>query len=335
MRIKSILCVAAMAGTSLAVPANHSTAQGIGQAITNQLGAGQLGSGQIDAGAGLNAGANATLQNRVGESVGNAVRSGIDAATDQVRRGDSIRGSIGEGTRQAIRQGVDQATGQVLPNVNARTRQRARLGIGLQNTDQGIRITNVNQGSAAAQAGLQAGDVVVNANGQAITSTDQLARIVRNADSNAQLNLNVLRNGQQQSVTATLAARQNQNDRYTAQKPALDGSANASTHYEARIKALEDEVQQLRATIDELRNNDDRDQAASAGTQNRATQNGADLNGADLNVDGSADLDASTDGTSAAASGSIDTDASLDSGLDANADGSASTDASVDNPLNN
>ncbi|QEG00435.1 Putative serine protease HtrA [Stieleria maiorica] len=330
MRIKSILCVAAMAGTSLAIPASHSTAQGIGQAITNQLGSGQLGSGQIDAGAGLNAGANATLQNRVGDTVGDAVRSGIDAATDQVRRGDSIRGAIGEGTRQAIRQGVDQATGQVLPNVNTRMRQRARLGIGLQNTDQGIRITNVTQGSAAAQAGLQAGDVVVSANGQAITSTDQLARIVRNADSNAQLNMNVMRNGQQQAVTATLAARQNQNDRYTARKPAIDGSANASAQYEARIKSLEDEVQQLRATIDELRGNYNRDQGGSADSQNRATQNNA-----DVNLEGSAELDASADQTSAETSGSVDADAALDSGLDVDASGSASTDASLDNPLDN
>ncbi|WP_372896823.1 PDZ domain-containing protein [Stieleria sp.] len=320
MRVKNLLCVTALAGATMALPTGNTTAQDLGQAVP-------------------------TTQNGLGNAVDNAVRSGIGAATDQIRQGGSVRGAIQQGADQALRQGADQAiregvnqaTRQVLPNANINAnvdananvngnrnvagsnvaaRQRARLGIGLQSSDQGIRITNVTQGSAAARAGLQAGDVVISTNGQAITSTDQLAQIVRDADANAQLQMKVLRNGQEQAVTASLAARQQQNDRYRANKPAMDGSANASAAYEARITALEDEIERLKSTIDQLRGEFD----VQGDVQGNLQDNGQSRR--DRN-------------TSLNADGSLEADASLDSGLDVDASGSASTDADLDGSLDN
>lgn len=316
MRVKNLLCVTALAGASMALPTGNTTAQDLGQAVP-------------------------TTQNGLGNTVDNAVRSGIGAAADQIRQGGSVRGAIQQGADQALRQGADQAiregvnqaTRQVLPNANINAdvdananlsgnrnvagsnvaaRQRARLGIGLQSSEQGIRITNVTQNSAAARAGLQAGDVVISTNGQAITSTDQLAQIVRNADANAQLQMKVLRNGQEQAVTASLAARQQQNDRYRANKPAMDGSANASAAYEARITALEDEIERLKSTIDQLRGEFDVQGDVQGDVQSRRDRN-----------------------TSLNADGSLEADASLDSGLDVDANGSASTDADLDGSLDN
>ena len=318
MRVKNLLCVTALAGATMALPTGNTTAQDLGQAIP-------------------------TTQNGLGNAVDNAVRGGIGAAADQIRQGGSVRGAIQQGADQALRQGADQAiregvnqaTRQILPNANINAdvdanlngnrnvagsnvaaRQRARLGIGLQSSDQGIRITNVAQGSAAARAGLQAGDVVISTNGQAITSTDQLAQIVRDADANAQLKMKVLRNGQEQEVTAALAARQQQNDRYRANKPAMDGSANAAAAYEARIKALEDEIERLKSTIDQLR--------GEFGVQGDVQGNVQD------NAQSRRDRN-----TSLNADGSIEADASLDSGLDVDASGSASTDADLDGSLDN
>ncbi|QDV84752.1 PDZ domain-containing protein [Planctomycetes bacterium TBK1r] len=328
MRVKNLLCVTALAGASMALPTGNTTAQDLGQAVP-------------------------TTQNGLGNAVDNAVRSGIGAAADQIRQGGSVRGAIQQGADQALRQGADQAlrqgadqairegvnqaTRQVLPNANINAnvdananvngnrniagsnvaaQQRARLGIGLQSSDQGIRITNVTQGSAAARAGLQAGDVVISTNGQAITSTDQLAQIVRDADANAQLQMKVLRNGQEQAVTASLAARQQQNDRYRANKPAMDGSANASAAYEARITALEDEIERLKSTIDQLRGEFD----VQGDVQGNIQDNGQSRR--DRN-------------TSLNADGSLEADVSLDSGLDVDASGSASTDADLEGSLDN
>ncbi len=322
MRVKNLLCVTALAGATMALPTGNTTAQDLGQAIP-------------------------TTQNGLGNAVDNAVRGGIGAAADQIRQGGSVGGAIQQGADQALRQGADQAiregvnqaTRQILPNANINAdvdanlngnrnvagsnvaaRQRARLGIGLQSSDQGIRITNVAQGSAAARAGLQAGDVVISTNGQAITSTDQLAQIVRDADANAQLKMKVLRNGQEQEVTAALAARQQQNDRYRANKPAMDGSANAAAAYEARIKALEDEIERLKSTIDQLRGEFDVQGDAQGNIQGNVQDNAQSRR--DRN-------------TSLNADGSIEADASLDSGLDVDASGSASTDADLDGSLDN
>jgi S1-C subfamily serine protease len=79
--------------------------------------------------------------------------------------------------------------------------------VGMPSNTQGVVITQVVQGSPAAQAGLQAGDVVTAIDGQPVQSDTGFARILNAHQPGDQVSLTVSRNGQQQSVTATLTQR--------------------------------------------------------------------------------------------------------------------------------
>lgn len=366
MRLKTMICATALTLPIGVAGAQIASAQDVQDAISDSV-ADRLspGNGTVPA-----------TQNGLGNSIGDAVRSGIGTAGNQVLQGNSVRGAIREGANQAIRQGAGQVTQQIAPNAmlgetlyrdssgrlfrqdnygnryylrsmsstnsntssNFAANQRLRLGVGLNDSDQGLQITQVANGSAAAQAGLQPGDVVVSANGNEITSSSQLADMVRNADPNSQLDMTVMRDGQKQNLTATLAAKQG--NRYSASKPAMNGSGGL----ESRIQSLEQEVQQLRSTINQMKGDSDTNaQSASmnetAGEEARAMNEESETSRnasarAEANEAAEATVEDAIDGSSAEARGNLDTEASVDnSGLEL--DGSANTETSLDNPLQN
>jgi serine protease Do len=92
----------------------------------------------------------------------------------------------------------------------------ARLGIGIQDmsapladsfglkSPQGALVSNVVPQSAAARAGLQAGDVILEANGQAIGESGELPALVDRASPGDKLALEVWRNGAARRIAATL-----------------------------------------------------------------------------------------------------------------------------------
>jgi putative serine protease PepD len=67
-------------------------------------------------------------------------------------------------------------------------------------------ITSVVSGSPAASAGLQRGDVVVSADGSNVNSAGDLMLAVRKHSVGDQMQLTIYRNGQQQTITATLGS---------------------------------------------------------------------------------------------------------------------------------
>ena len=71
----------------------------------------------------------------------------------------------------------------------------------------GAEIVSVTDGSPAAAAGLQAGDIVTAANGKAVDSGTSLVLRVADCAAGEQLTLTVWRGGKLQDVTVTLAAR--------------------------------------------------------------------------------------------------------------------------------
>jgi len=95
------------------------------------------------------------------------------------------------------------------------------LGIGVQEVDadrakalklkevRGAEVTNVNEDSPAAKAGIKDGDVLLEWNGQPVESGAQLARLVRETPAGRQVKVGVWRNGAMQSLTATLEAGRN------------------------------------------------------------------------------------------------------------------------------
>jgi S1-C subfamily serine protease len=74
-------------------------------------------------------------------------------------------------------------------------------------TQRGAIIGRVTPGGPADQAGLQSGDIVVEANGTPVNNFDDLLIQVASSQPGDQLNLTILRNGQRQQVTVTLQPR--------------------------------------------------------------------------------------------------------------------------------
>jgi S1-C subfamily serine protease len=95
--------------------------------------------------------------------------------------------------------------------------RRGRLGLTYQElTDQlaryfkvegGLLVTSVNEGSPAAAAGVQAGDVILRANGKAVRSSDDLREQLDGAEPGSEMTLGLQRDGRALEVKAKLAER--------------------------------------------------------------------------------------------------------------------------------
>jgi serine protease Do len=71
----------------------------------------------------------------------------------------------------------------------------------------GVEITRVEEGSPAEKAGLKAGDVVLEYNGQRVEGMEQFGRLVRETPSGREAKLLVSRGGANQTIAATLGTR--------------------------------------------------------------------------------------------------------------------------------
>jgi serine protease Do len=67
----------------------------------------------------------------------------------------------------------------------------------------GVRIDDVEGGSAAARAGLKEGDIVVDVDGDRVRSARQFSRVIQETPEGRSVRLGVLRNGQKQNVDVT------------------------------------------------------------------------------------------------------------------------------------
>jgi serine protease Do len=84
----------------------------------------------------------------------------------------------------------------------------SRLGVMVQDLDAadksgGVRVDSVDRDSAAEKAGLRAGDVVVEYDGERVRSARQFTRLVRETPEGRQVPLAILRDGTRQTLTAT------------------------------------------------------------------------------------------------------------------------------------
>lgn len=71
----------------------------------------------------------------------------------------------------------------------------------------GVAVEKVLENSPAAAAGIKDGDVIVRFNGEEITSSRKLTRLVGEVDPDHQVKLTVVRNGSEQEITATVGKR--------------------------------------------------------------------------------------------------------------------------------
>jgi putative serine protease PepD len=85
--------------------------------------------------------------------------------------------------------------------------EHAYLGVRLAETDQGVRLTSVLEGDPGQKGGLQAGDVVLEADGQAVQSAADIQRAVDGHKPGEKLELKINRGGDERTVTVTLGTR--------------------------------------------------------------------------------------------------------------------------------
>jgi serine protease Do len=71
----------------------------------------------------------------------------------------------------------------------------------------GVEITNIEEDSPAAKAGLKSNDAVLEFNGQRVEGIEQFQRLVRETPSGREVRLLISRNGGTQTVTATIGVR--------------------------------------------------------------------------------------------------------------------------------
>ena len=121
----------------------------------------------------------------------------------------------GIGIGLMISAGRAQVTVQTLPRG---TESASYLGVFLQEIgpdrarmlrlpeESGVEITRVDPNSPAASAGLMAGDVVLQYNGQRVEGMEQFSRMVRETPAGREVRLQIFRNGAPQTVTAKIGS---------------------------------------------------------------------------------------------------------------------------------
>jgi putative serine protease PepD len=85
--------------------------------------------------------------------------------------------------------------------------EHAYLGVKLQQTDDGIRLSDVNNGDPGQKAGLESGDVVLEVDGMTVESASDIQRAVDAHEPGDKLELKIDRGGDERTVTVTLGTR--------------------------------------------------------------------------------------------------------------------------------
>jgi putative serine protease PepD len=193
---------------------------GIVSALDRPVNVGQVSQGNltvypaIQTDAAINPGnSGGPLVNLSGEVVG--IDAAIQTATNGTGEGEP--GSIGLGFAIPI----DEVLPIVQQMIKGETPTHARLGIGVENASSaqdgaqitdGAKVSQVNNGSAAANAGLRSGDVITKIDDHVITSSDSLVAIIRSYRPGDEVTVTYERGGDTHTVRATLdsdAATQN------------------------------------------------------------------------------------------------------------------------------
>jgi len=147
---------------------------------------------------------------------GNSGGALVDLSGRVVGINSSILSNATEGEAGSIGLGFAIPIDEVVPLIqameNGETPEHARLGVSVPQdttstgTDQGAEIGDVVPGSAAADAGLQNGDVITKIDDHVITGSDSLIATVRSYRPGDQVSVTWTRNGEEHTADLTLSS---------------------------------------------------------------------------------------------------------------------------------
>lgn len=158
-------------------------------------------------------------------------RGEVIGVNSAILSGDGSGGNIGIGFAVPI-----NTVKNLLPQLQKGVVQRGQLGVQILSAPiteadaknlglpkaEGAIVSRVEPGSAAEDAGLRAGDIVVEYNNQPVQDADHLTAMVVSTPPNTKAPIVFYRNGQKQNATATIAALNLENSQ---QPTAVQGSA--------------------------------------------------------------------------------------------------------------
>lgn len=160
--------------------------------------------------------------------------------------------------QQGYQQQQQQSGGQGWNN-QRRQDQPAGLGVSISESNrQGVSVEQVHPDSPAQQAGIRTGDQIVRVSGREIRSVPDLLNTIQNMEPGQRVQVEVIRDGREQTLTATLDTRrealspemQNSGWQQFPQTPwGADDIAQHIQSLEQEIRFLTQEVQSLRSMI--------------------------------------------------------------------------------------
>lgn len=176
-------------------------------------------------------------RNSLASQLGLQVNDRILAVNKQwVRTPNKLQSTLSTALDQTGRAWVliERGGKQQWVNFDVSAGARPKLGVSMEMVDNAVQLTNIAQASAAAAAGLQAGDQVLEVNGQGVSNTNAFASLVRQAGlGDGSLDLLIRRNGVEQIIQASL------NGAAGAELDStLAATADASTRLQQHVGAL-------------------------------------------------------------------------------------------------
>ena len=123
----------------------------------------------------------------------------------------------------------------------AKNEERPFLGVVIETHEAGVKITEITKGAAAEAAGLKAGDVIKEIQGQQIASVEALQSAIRSQKIGETIKVGYLRDNQAAYTNATLKAREN--DHFVVRRHIDRGYANH--HVYQASKELQDPCKKL------------------------------------------------------------------------------------------
>jgi membrane-associated protease RseP (regulator of RpoE activity) len=182
--------------------------------------------------------------------------------------------------------------------------QRGELGVWLAPTDgPGVRVRRVAEGSAAQQAGLEPGDILMQINGRWASTPESVASMVREIPVGQNVSLQIWRDGQAQEISATIAPMDEASRVASADDQEYSvgfrgGSAGQSNDLAQRVMTLERQLgmvtQQLQQLSQQMMQSNSAGTASAPGAMPPGATPGAGLDATSPGTPGSASQDATT-----------------------------------------